>query len=395
MIRAAFYQSSPQHLYGGQLDLLRYLETCDRSLVQPHVIAPAAGPFVERASELDVPVTVLPLPALLAQTGGALLHGGPLARMHQLALLLPWSLRLARLLRALRADVLYANNRRAVLTTGLAAKWARVPLFWHIKQDRDRGRMDALAFRLTTYAAACSRDVQRAFQLRHPDRASRIGYAPYGIPLASFSAQGPDLRGRLGLSEAASVVGLAGSIHPRKGADLFVQAALRLAPRHPLVHFVLAGDAPEAFLDFKREVLAAAEPLMGSGRFHVLGWLSDMAAFYRTLDVLCLPSRVEGFGLVVAEAAAAGVPVVRTATAGHSETTIDGETGFVVPIDDVDALTERLDLLLGDPALRERMGRCARLYAQAHFSLERFVSALTEALYIAADAFRSNDISRT
>jgi glycosyltransferase involved in cell wall biosynthesis len=376
----AFYQSSPQHLYGGQLDILRFLEHADRSKLTPHVLVPAEGPFVARARALGLPVTLMPLPEELAQTGGALLHGSAWDRIRQTALLTPWTLRLARWLRAQRIDVLYANNRRAVLTTGPAARLARVPLFWHIKQDTDRGRMDALAMRLMTYAAGCSRDVQRAFQQRHPADAHRIGYVSYGIPLEPFTRPGPDMRSALGIPPDARVIGLVGSITPRKGPDLFVQAALRLAAAFPDVHFLLAGDAPEAYQDFKQGILTQAQPLMAEGRFHAPGWVADMPAFYRTLDVLALPSRIEGFGLVIIEAAAAGVPAVRSATGGHTESTREGETGFVVPVEDVDALTDRLARLLADEDLRQRMGQAAREYVLARFGIQRFVDDLTQAL---------------
>ncbi len=379
-MRVLFYQSSPQHLYGGQLDLLRYFAALDRARIQPHIIAPAAGPFTDRVAALGLPLTVLPLPAELAQTGGALLTGGARARLRQSAKLLPWTLRLARLLRQLHSEVLYANNRRAVLTIGPAARLARVPLLWHIKQDLDRGRMDRLALRLSAAAVACSRDVQTAFQHRHPGHAARIGYAPNGIPLDLFAAAGPDLRTAFGIPPGAVVLGQVGSLTPRKGVDLFVQAAVRLADRHPAAHFILAGEAPPAYASWVQAALAPAQALIVSGRFHTPGWLADTPALYRTLDILALPSRVEGFGLVVAEAAAAGVPCVRSASGGHSETTLAGETGFVVPIADLDALTARLDHLLADPTLRRAMGDAARAHAHAHFSLDHFTTALTAAI---------------
>jgi len=375
-----FYQSSPRHLYGGQLDILRFFASYDPARLTPIVLAPMEGAFTERVRALGLPVKIMPLPAELAKTGGALLHGSAWDRIRQAALLMPWSLKLARWLRQIQADVVYANNRRAVLTLGLGAHLARKPIFWHIKQDRDRGRMDKLAMRLITYAACCSRDVQRAFQQRHPAYAQRIGYAPNGIPLAEFSSPGPDMRQELGIPADAPVIGLAGSITPRKGVDLFVEAALHLARTHPDAHFILAGDAPTAYVDFGREILARAQPLIARNRFHAPGWLADMPAFYRTIDILALPSRIEGFGLAIIEAAAAGAPAVRTASGGHTETTIDGETGFIIPVDDADALIQRLAWLLDHPEQRRRMGQAARTYALTNFSLERFVDALTEAL---------------
>ena len=375
-----FYQSSPAHLYGGQLDMLRFFGAYDPARLTPVVLTPSEGDFTERVQALGLPLRVMPLPAELAKTGGALLHGSAWDRIRQLALLAPWSIKLARWLRRMQAAAIYANNRRAVFTLGPGARLARKPIFWHIKQDRDRGRMDRLAMKLMTYAAGCSQDVQRAFQQRHPQDADRIGYVPNGIPLEDFSRPGPDLRPELGISPEAPVIGLVGSLTPRKGVDLFVQAALRLALTHPDLHFVLAGDAPAAYVGFKQKVLAAARPLIEQNRFHAPGWLADTPAFYRTLDVLAMPSRIEGFGLAVVEAAAAGVPAVRTASAGHAETTIEGKTGFVIPIDDADALCDRLARLIDHPEQRRRMGEAARAHALAHFSLQRFTNALTDAL---------------
>ena len=380
-MHVAIYQSSPQHMYGGQIDLIRYFRALDRRQVQPHIIVPGPGPFVDAAQALALPVTVLPLPPELAQTGGALLQGSGVDRLRQTARLLPWNLHLARLLRRISADVLYANNRRAVLTVGMAARLSRTPLFWHIKQvNAGRGWMDALAMRLTTTSAGCSQDVAAAFRHHHPHQAGRIGVVPNGIPLQTFAAPGPDMRAALGIPRQAVVIGQVGSISPRKGVGLFVDAALRLAFRHEGVHFILAGDAPSAYASYKQKALERAEPLRAAGRFHAPGWLADMPALLRSLDILALPSRVEGFGLVVAEASAAGVPCVRTASGGHGETTRDGETGFVIPVDDLDALLERLERLISDAALRRRLGIAARQYALNHFDLDRFVTALTAAL---------------
>ncbi len=375
-----FYQSSPQHLYGGQLDILRFFQYYDPRQVKPMVLAPADGPFVDRARLLGVPVTVMALPAELARTGGALLHGTAWARLRQAALLTPWSMRVARWLRQNQVEALYANNRRAVLTLGLAARMAQTPLFWHIKQDQDRGWLDTLAMHLMTYAGACSRDVQQAFQHRHLRHAHRIGYIPNGIPLDHFSRPGGTMRAVLGIPPDAPVVGLVGSITPRKGVDVFIEIALRLAKTFPNVHFLVTGDAPPTYFDYKTRMMSLARPLLETGRFHATGWLEDMPTLYRTLDVLVMPSRVEGFGLVIVEAAAAGVPAVRSASGGHTETTLNGQTGFVVPIDDVDAFTERVSQLLADDALRRRMGRSAREYVLQHFGIQPFVDALTDAL---------------
>jgi glycosyltransferase involved in cell wall biosynthesis len=91
--------------------------------------------------------------------------------------------------------------------------------------------------------------------------------------------------------------------------------------------------------------------------------IQDLALEYEHADVFVLPSVEDGFGLVTLEAMRAGLPVVVSDHAGSAEVVEDGVNGFVVPARDVDALASRFELLLGDAALRRRMGAAARATA--------------------------------
>ena len=93
-----------------------------------------------------------------------------------------------------------------------------------------------------------------------------------------------------------------------------------------------------------------------------------------------MPSRTEPFGLAVVEAMLLGLPVVASAVGGIPEIVVDGVTGFLVPAEDVDALTAALRTLILDPDLRSRMGEEGRARAIAEFGLDRMV-AQYEALY--------------
>jgi glycosyltransferase involved in cell wall biosynthesis len=102
---------------------------------------------------------------------------------------------------------------------------------------------------------------------------------------------------------------------------------------------------------------------------------SALPAHYRSAGVLLVPSAYEGLPLVIVEAMQCGLPAVATRVAGHPEAIDDGETGFLVPLDDPRAMAARcLDLLL-DPARREAMGRAARETAAQRFAMDRHVDA--------------------
>ena len=104
---------------------------------------------------------------------------------------------------------------------------------------------------------------------------------------------------------------------------------------------------------------------------HLVGMISDeeLRGWYQHADVFALPSlnvgkRFEGFGLVFLEASAAGLPVIGTRGSGIEEAIIEGQTGLLVDQDDVGALAASITRVLGDEALRARLGAAGRAYAQ-------------------------------
>jgi glycosyltransferase involved in cell wall biosynthesis len=96
-----------------------------------------------------------------------------------------------------------------------------------------------------------------------------------------------------------------------------------------------------------------------------------LLGLYERAAVVACPSHREGYGVVCAEAMAHGRPVVASAVGGLRDLVVDGETGLLVPPGDVAALRGALERLLGDGALRARMGRAARERARISLSWER------------------------
>jgi glycosyltransferase involved in cell wall biosynthesis len=103
-------------------------------------------------------------------------------------------------------------------------------------------------------------------------------------------------------------------------------------------------------------------------RLQITGWVSHAREWLGDFDVFALPSRWEGMPLSIIEAMHAGLPVLATDVGSVVETVIDGDTGFVVPRDDVAALVDRLRRLLGDAGLRSRMGQRGRALAAERFT---------------------------
>lgn len=137
------------------------------------------------------------------------------------------------------------------------------------------------------------------------------------------------------------VFGTAGRLSTAKGIDVLIEAAA-LIPRDEMdVRFKVAGEGWEPFQDLARR--------KGVGDlFDFLGWTDDMDGFLDQLDVFCLLSDKEAFGLVLAEAMARGVPVLSTTTNGGREIVEAGVNGWLVPIGDAGALAATMCEIASD-----------------------------------------------
>jgi len=167
------------------------------------------------------------------------------------------------------------------------------------------------------------------------------------------------------------VVGALGRLSREKGFDVAVRALRRL----PDATLVLVGEGPE------RERLEALAVELGvDQRLKLVGWSDEPRRFLGGFDVFVLPSRHEGFPLAVVEAMLAEVPVVAADVGSVREAVRDGETGYLVPPEDVDALAERLGGVLADAEVARRLGRMGRARAVEHFTAEAMARAF-ESLY--------------
>jgi len=191
-------------------------------------------------------------------------------------------------------------------------------------------------------------------------------------PLAVDAAR--QIRERLWIPPGSLVVGFVGRLTRDKGIAELYEAFTRLRPGYPGLRLLLvggfeAGDPVPAELRRRIE----ADPAVS-----VTGFVTEVAPYYWTMDVLALPTYREGFPGAPLEAQAASVPVVTTDATGAADAILDGVTGLRVPVGDVGALTAALDRLLGDPALRARFGDAASKWVQEGFCREAVWQSLLD-----------------
>ncbi len=194
-----------------------------------------------------------------------------------------------------------------------------------------------------------------------------------------------ELRSRLELG-GHRVILFAGRLEPLKGTETLLDAIACLVSGtgyDDVIALIVGDDSTRG----ERERLEAIAESHGiSGRVRFIGSVDhdDLADYYAVADVCVVPSRAETFGLVALEAEAAGVAVIAADVGGLREVVVNGETGFLVPANDVDGFCSRIAQVLDDDVLRGRLGTAGRARA-AFFTWERAATRL-ESIYARLEA---------
>ncbi len=232
-------------------------------------------------------------------------------------------------------------------------------------------------------SASMADDVRTAYPAVDPDRITVIHN---GIDPEVYRPDGAtDVLGSIGVDPARPTVIWIGRVTPQKGVDHLLDMAALLPPAVQCVFLAGASDTPEfgaamaaraAAVQAARDGLHWIETIFP--RPHVVQLLSHATVF------VC-PSIYEPFGLINLEAMACGLPVVATSVGGIPEIVVDGETGYLVPVQPAhsslgEALAERLEAVLSDPAAARAMGESGRRRVLEHFAWQS-IAATTAALY--------------
>jgi glycosyltransferase involved in cell wall biosynthesis len=280
-------------------------------------------------------------------------------------------LRLARELRTRRADVVHTHNPLPLVYGVPAARLVGAAAI-HTKHGKNpSSRANKLLRRAAAQLAhsfvAVSDTTAAQAREGHEMPASRLHVIPNGIRLERYA---PDTEARaairveLGLGDAW-VVGTVGRLDSFKNQALLVRAMAPLLSSK--VRLVIVGEG-----DARPEVEAAIKELPEPRWVVMTGRRMDVPRVVHAFDVFALSSTTEGLPLVVPEAMAASLPIVTTAVGGLPDVIEEGETGFLVPVDQR-SLTDALAILERDRELARTMGARGRVTALERYSHDRMV----------------------
>lgn len=277
-------------------------------------------------------------------------------------------LRLVRLLRREKIDIVQTFFQDSTIFGGLAARLAGVPVRLACFRDLGfwRTRLQALllhrVYPLMTGFLCNSGVIRENFVAHDGLDAADFTVIPNGIDAGALpwvEHTGPTLH-----------VGLVGNLTRQvKRADLFVQAAGKVSSEFPEVTWHLVGDG-----QLRPELEEMARQVGLDGRIVFAGRIDDVAGYLEKLQVGVLCSDSEGFSNALLEYMFKGCAVVATNVGGNAEAVADGRTGLLVPPGDADALAAALRTLVTDTESRQRLARQARDHVASTFSWENCLS---------------------
>lgn len=281
----------------------------------------------------------------------------------------------ARIVDDWQPDIIHGAVIEGYTLASIVGSWKRIPVIMEETSDpqsrRWKGHLLARAMAgLADHCVGVSPNVGRYLTetLHIPKR--KVSVISNGVeqPACPDNARLQTLQADYGIETGDLVVGSVGRAfnEHKRFSDLI--RAIRLLKDIFSLKLLIVGDGPD--LPMLRD-LAKQEGVDDLVIF--AGYQPEPGHFYALMDVFALASAREAFGLVNAEAMRCSLPVVATRVGGIPDVVVDGETGILVPPDDVKALADGLRRLLTDASLRQQMGEAGKARADLEFSSERYV----------------------
>lgn len=222
----------------------------------------------------------------------------------------------------------------------------------------------------------CISDAEKESALREKIcKPSKLQVIYNGIDLEAIKNTIPKTRAELNIPEDAFVVGMVGRLSKQKAPDTFVKAAKLIKEKIPNAFFLMVGDGE--LRDQTEELINQYD--LGSS-FLITGWVDNPTAYMKIMDVGMLLSRWEGFGLVLPEYMACGVPIVATDVDAIPNIIRDGINGMLVDKDDYHKAADAVDGLFKQPDLTSSLVKTADNIVKTKFDGKR-VAQNSEQLY--------------
>ncbi|MBN1592197.1 MAG: glycosyltransferase [Candidatus Coatesbacteria bacterium] len=347
---------------GAERELYSFLKGFDRSRFSIRLILLNPGGYwVEPIRSLGI--EVIELPEAVTRMPGRILY-------------------ITRLLKKLNCDICHSWNFYPTIYAGVCGRLAGVPVRLGFLQDQPEYVLGSMGWK----AKIIFRCVD-AFVVNSEiatKSAAHLGLGKVAMFVVHNAVEAPAtidrdsskrfVNAQWDIPLEAPLIGTVGRLDPKKNHKMLIKAIQRASIEHPNLYAMFVGDGA-----LRDETEAAVRDAGLSERVVFTGTRDDVNEILPAFDVFCSSSTSEGLANAIQEAMAAGVPVVATDVGGIRELIDDGESGFIVPSEDTDAMVQRVKILLGSTETRNMIGMAGREKMMRDFSIVTMVETLQNA----------------
>jgi sugar transferase (PEP-CTERM/EpsH1 system associated) len=278
------------------------------------------------------------------------------------------------IIKANQIDLIHTHNEKALFYGAISGLLSRIPVV-HTKHGKNQVTLKArvrnnLLARLCKKIIAVSQDA--ALQCVDDEKisAEKVMVILNGADINAFSGRNnaSSIRKSLGVGDGVPLLGIVARLAEVKDHATLFHACNIIYKNGIDFKLIVVGDGI-----LKNKLTALSDSLGLKNNIVFTGTRRDIPAFLSAMDIFVLSSISEGISLTLIEAMSSYLPIVATNVGGNSEVIIDGETGFLVPPKNPEALADKLTLLINNPDLQRKMGDAGRDRAVKHFSMQKSV----------------------
>jgi glycosyltransferase involved in cell wall biosynthesis len=298
--------------------------------------------------------------------------------------------RLKKIIKTKDVQIVHSQGGRADFFARIAARIANVPIIISSMAmlvegyDVSRSRkglyvlIDRWTERWVNKFTVLSEAMRRSLIERHKIPPENIVKIYNGIEIEEYNPDLKEVKNKklegkraLGLKNDVPVIGAIGRLVWQKGFEYLIRAAPEVLKKCPEARFLIVGEGP-----LKNKLILTGEKLNVADRITFTGFRSDIKEILASIDVLAMPSLLEGLPMVLLEAMAMAKPIVATRIDGITEVLENSKTGLLVPAKNSHALAEAIVGILDDKAKANFFGQNAREAAKEKFSVKKMVEQI-------------------
>lgn len=380
MKRVLFVESYPHVMMGQQKTLTKLLDRCKDRNIYPIVACTDEGVFSQYVRNEGFETLIIPYPDKINVYGGQIYHYSLVDKLKTYFQVIEYIFSLIKFLKTNKIDTVYCNDMRGLLTVGVAAKLCFIPVVIWDKLNKPHGWLDKLQLPLVSKNIIISDSITTKYPtIQTKIFSAKIHKIMEGVFLDEFSNY-DSIRSEFGCHSSDIVLAIVGSISERKGHDRIFDIFPDLVKSNPNIKLWVVGDADE---NPKDQSFLQSLPNKDHPNITFLGYRNDLSNVMNSIDILVVPSRFEGLGMVILEAMASKKVVVGSKCGGIPEVIQDGKTGYLFDGNSSAALKNILLNLSANDSLRQSMGAEGYNRAFKYFNRNSQLNKVLDLLRIA------------